>query len=79
MLTLSVQEVADWNCMVIASLEGSVLEHMVAMSLWSDAHVLLAEGLCMSANVGSFLPIVSTCESYRALECLPVAQKEGPS
>lgn len=64
MLTLSIQEVADWNCMVIATLEGRVLEHVVAMSFWSDAHVLLAESLCMSANVGGFLSIVSTLSEH---------------
>lgn len=66
MLTLSVQEVANGNCMVTVALEGGVLEHVVAMSLWSDTHVLLAESLCVSANVGGFLSIVSTCVRYRA-------------
>lgn len=45
--------------MVAIALEGSVLEHVVAVSLWSDAHVLLAESLCVSANVGGFLEMVS--------------------
>lgn len=65
MLTLSIQEVADWNCMVIAAFECCILEHVVAMSLWADAHVFLAESLCVSANVGGFLLMVNTWEIDR--------------
>jgi hypothetical protein len=60
-LTLSVQEVADWHSVLTIAFEGGVLEHMLSMSLWSDAHVFLAKSLCVSANVGGSLSSMSIC------------------
>jgi hypothetical protein len=52
-LTLSVQEVTDWDG-VIALLTGdcSVLEHLIKVRLRSHAHVLLTKMLDMCVDVG---------------------------
>src|SRR5438132_86028 len=52
--TLSVEEVADWYSVVCATcVDGGFLEHLVDMRLRSDSHILLAEMLHMSVDVGT--------------------------
>lgn len=54
--TLSVQEVADWNEVVtLLVVDGGVLEHLAGVGLWADAHVLLAEVLDLSVDIGILL------------------------
>lgn len=55
-LTLSVQEVADWNEVVaLLVVDGGVLEDLAGVSLWANAHVLLAEVLDLSVDIGILL------------------------
>ena len=54
--TLSVQEVADWNEVVtLLVVDGGVLEDLAGVSLWANAHVLLAEVLDLSVDIGILL------------------------
>jgi hypothetical protein len=52
--TLCVQEVADGHGMV-ATLDLGGLEDLLKVSGGVDAHVLLAEGLCLLVEVGVLL------------------------
>lgn len=51
--TLSVQEVADWHQVVsFVSMDRGISEHLPLMLLRSDTHILLAESVNMSIDVG---------------------------
>ena len=55
-LTLSIKEIADWHCMtILLGMNGGVLEHFLGMTLWADSHVLLAEVLDLSIDIGILL------------------------
>ena len=49
---LGVQEVADGDRVALLGLEGLLLEHLFHVTLRPDAHVLLAQGLHVVADVG---------------------------
>ena len=54
--TLGVQEVADWNEVVaLLVVDGGVFEDLAGVSLWANAHVLLAEVLDLSVDIGILL------------------------
>lgn len=63
--TLGVQEVADGHWVRAIGNVGC-LEHLLGMVLRLDAHVLLAERLCVLLNVCVFLGAVSQCRHGRA-------------
>jgi hypothetical protein len=75
--TLSIQEVADGYCVVTVTLEGSVLEHLLSVSLWSDAHVLLAKGLYVCAHIGSFLLSIRICARQKVSIQLTSCSERG--
>jgi len=51
-LTLSVQEVTDWDGVtVLLTVDCGVLEHLINVRLRSDAHVLLTKVLDMCVDV----------------------------
>ncbi len=53
-LTLSIQEVADWHNMIRAiQVDSGILEHLIAMRLRTNTHILLAKMLYMSVDVGT--------------------------
>jgi len=53
-LTLSIQEVADGNGVVLAlGINDSGFEHLILVGLRSDAHVFLAQVLDVGVDVGS--------------------------
>jgi hypothetical protein len=47
---LGVHEVADTDGVALVGLVGLLLEHLVDATLWTDAHVLLAEVLDLLLN-----------------------------
>ena len=54
--TLCVQEVADWNEVVtLLVVNGGVPKDLAGVGLWADAHVLLAEVLDLSVDIGKLL------------------------
>lgn len=54
--TLGVQKVADWHWVsTLVHMNGSIFEHLLAMSFGSDAHVLLAKRLDVRGDVGMLL------------------------
>ena len=58
--TLCVQEVADWNEVVtLLVVDGGILEDLAGVGLWADAHVLLAEVLDLSVNIGILLQMTN--------------------
>ena len=62
-LTLGVEEVADGHEMVaLLVMDGGFSEDLIDMCLRADAHVLLAESLCVVANAGGFLSSMSICK-----------------
>jgi hypothetical protein len=73
--TLCVQEVANWNRVgILVHMNGSVSEHLLAMSLRSDAHVLLAKRLHMRGDVGMLLYPSSV---IRIQLCPDILYREG--
>lgn len=59
-LTLRVQKVADWNEMVaLLIVDRGVLEDLAGVGLWADAHVLLAEVLDLSVDIGILLQMTN--------------------
>ena len=58
-LTLGVQEVADWDSVILVAVVRLLLEHLLGMLLRPDTHVLLTKGLDMVANVGILLRYLS--------------------
>jgi len=54
-LTLSVQEVVDWDSVILVSVIRHLLEHLCGMLLRTHAHVLLSKSLDMVADVGVLL------------------------
>lgn len=58
--TLCVEEVINEDVVSRLNFDGSLLlEHLLLMLFWADAHVLLAERLDLDVDVGMFLPTVS--------------------
>lgn len=55
LLTLSIEEVVDANRVALFSMDRGLLEHLVRMVLWSNAHVLLAKTLDLLSDVGMLL------------------------
>ena len=53
--TLSVEEVADGDRVASLRVHRSLLEHLIDVLLGANAHVLLAEGLDVLANVCALL------------------------
>ncbi len=52
-LTLSVQEVADWDSVIaLLAVDCGVLEHLINVRLGSDTHILLTQVFDMCVNVG---------------------------
>jgi len=52
-LTLGIEKVADGHWEGLVGVDGSVLEHLLLVSLRSNTHILLAEVLDMSVDVGA--------------------------
>jgi hypothetical protein len=52
-LTLGIQEVADGDGVAALVVDRGILEHLIGVGLGADAHVLLAQMLHMSIDVGA--------------------------
>ena len=52
-LTLGVQEVAHGDDVAAVSVDGRLPEHLLRLSLRSDAHILLAEVFHMAVDAGT--------------------------